>query len=56
MNKKIIDYDVLVGQTVGDCSLVDAVKNRMKSGWEPIGGASEYKGWFVQAMVKYEEE
>jgi len=52
MNKKIIDYDVLVGQTVGDCSLVDAVKNRMKSGWEPIGGASE----FVQAMVKYEEE
>lgn len=52
---KIVDYVVLFQQS--PVMMDQAVKNRIKDGWQPQGGvACAENGWFAQAMVKYAEE
>ena len=61
MNKKIIDYDILVSSERDD--LKTLVKIAMKEEWHPMPGgfsirseSRTYAMKYCQAMVKYEKE
>lgn len=55
MKRKIVDYDLLIGD--GPADLVAQVKGAIREGWEPIGEAQPYQNpnkvqRFAQTMVK----
>lgn len=54
MNAKVTHY-----VNIGRGSIEDlhyAVHERMKGGWQPLGGAFDYNnGFIMQTMVKYED-
>jgi hypothetical protein len=57
---KIIDYKLIGASTVD--SLAAKVNEFIKDGWVPLGGVAygpetdACRVWYVQAMVKYEEQ
>ena len=62
MERKIVDYMVVMVSFRDRVTLADSVKVHMMTGWEPLGGVcvtENYDGekycWFYQAMAKYGE-
>ena len=64
MERKIVDYMVVMVSFRDRVTLGDTVKAHMLTGWEPLGGVcvtENYDGsddkycWFYQVMVKYGE-
>ncbi len=52
---KIVDYDILSNKSYDE--LIEEVKEAMKNGWQPLGGAFNVVSpiRICQTIVKYEE-